>query len=90
MTDANYIQHEFQPTFSEADLINVDKFNCYMKTLVYGEPVHPFSLDTTKNVEEVKKLMNPRVAELVKELSKLKYGRDVNLVEAEITQRAKL
>lgn len=90
VTDANYIQHEFQPTFSEADLINVDRFNCYMKTLVNGEPAQPFSLDTTKNIEEEKKLMNPRVAELVKELSKLKYGRDVNLVEAEISQRAKL
>ncbi len=90
VTDANYIQHEFQPTFSEADLINVDRFNCYMKTLVNGEPAPPFSLDTTKNIEEEKKLMNPRVAELVKELSKLKYGRDVHLVEAEITQRAKL
>jgi hypothetical protein len=90
VTDANYIQHEFQPTFSEADLINVDRFNCYMKTLVNGEPAPPFSLDTTKDIEEEKKLMNPRVAELVKELSKLKYGRDVHLVEAEITQRAKL
>ncbi|MFZ5845484.1 MAG: type IV secretory system conjugative DNA transfer family protein, partial [Patescibacteria group bacterium] len=27
VTDANYLQHEFQPTFNEADLINVDKFN---------------------------------------------------------------
>ena len=24
VTDANYLQHEFQPTFNEADLINVE------------------------------------------------------------------
>lgn len=90
VTDANYLQHEFQPTFSEADLINIDRFNCYMRTMVGGEPVPPFSLDTTKDVAAEKALMDPRVAELVKELSRLKYGRNVQVVEAEITQRARL
>ena len=33
VTDANYLQHEFQPTFSEADLINVERFNTYVKLL---------------------------------------------------------
>ncbi len=90
VTDANYMQHEFQPTFNESDLINVDKFNCYMKTLVGGEPTPPFSLDTTKDIRQEKALENPRVAELIKELSRLKYGHDVNVIEAEIAQRAKL
>lgn len=90
VTDANYLQHEFQPTFNEADLINVDRFNCYMRTLVGGEPVPPFSLDTTKDIAQEKAMMDPRVAELIKELSRLKYGRNVNVVEAEIGQRARL
>lgn len=90
VTDANYLQHEFQPMFNEADLINVDRFNCYMRTLVNGEPVPPFSLDTTKDIAKEKALMNPRVAELVKELSRLKYGRSVQTVEAEIAHRARL
>lgn len=90
VTDANYLQHEFQPTFSESDLINVDRFNAYMKTIVGGEPVPPFSLDTTKDISKEKALENPRVMELVKELSRLKYGKDVNIIEAEIAQRAKL
>lgn len=88
VTDANYLQHEFQPTFSEADLINIDRFNCYMRTLVNGEPVPPFSLDTTKDITAEKALMDPRVAELIKELSRLKYGRNVQVVEAEIVQRS--
>jgi len=90
VTDANYIQHEFQPTFTEADLINIERFNTYMKTIVNGEPVPPFSMDLTKDLSAEQKLMNPRVSELIKELSRLKYGRDINVVEAEIAQRARL
>jgi hypothetical protein len=90
VTDANYLQHEFQPIFSEQDLINVDKYNCYMRTIVNGEPVRPFSLDTTKDVAKEKALENPRVAELVRELSRLKYGRSVATVETEIAHRARL
>jgi hypothetical protein len=90
VTDANYLQHEFQPTFSEADLINIDRFNCYMRSVVNGEPVPPFSLDTTKDMEKEKAAMNPRVSELIKELSRLKYGKDVNVIEQVIGERAQL
>ncbi len=90
VTDANYLAHEFQPIFSEQDLINVDKYNCYMRTIVNGEPVRPFSLDTTKDVTKEKALENPRVAELVRELSRLKYGKSVATVETEMAQRARL
>ncbi len=90
VTDANYLQHEFQPTFNEADLINVDRFNAYMRTVVDGEPVPPFSLDTTKDMEKEKAAMNPRVSELIKELSRLKYGKDVNIIEQVIGERAQL
>lgn len=90
VTDANYLQHEFQPTFTEADLINVERYNTYIKTIVGGEPVPPFSMDLTRDLTKEKQLANPRVAELIKELSRLKYGRDAAVVEAEIAQRAKL
>ncbi len=90
VTDANYLQHEFQPVFNESDLINVDRFNAYMKTIVSGEPVQPFSLDTTKDMVKEKTLENQRVSELIKELSRLKYGRDIHQIEAEISQRARL
>ncbi len=90
VTDANYLQHEFQPTFTEADLINIERFNTYTKTIVNGEPISPFSMDLTRDLAAEKKLANPRTAELIRELSRLKYGRDVAVVEAEIAQRAKL
>ena len=88
--DANYLQHEFQPVFSEADLINVDRFNAYIRTVVHGKPVSPFSIDMTRDMTKEKAMSNPRVAELIKELSRLKYAKDVKQVEEEITVRAKL
>jgi hypothetical protein len=90
VTDAGYLQHEFQPLFSENDLINVEKFNAYMRTIVNTEPVPPFSIDTTKDISKEKELQNPRVAELVKELSRLKYGKAEEVVETEIARRARL
>jgi hypothetical protein len=90
VTDANYLAHEFQPTFTEADLINVDVYNAYVKTIVNNEPVTPFSMDLTRDMTKEKDLSNPRVAELIKELSRLKYGKDVNAIEGEIAQRARL
>jgi len=90
VTDANYLQHEFQPTFAEADLINVERFHAYIKTLVDGEPTTPFSMDLTRDIEAEKRASNPRVAELIKELSRLKYGRAREIVEEEIISRSDL
>ncbi len=90
VTDANYLQHEFQPTFNESDLINIDKFNAYIKTNVHNEPVKPFSMDLTKDMKAVTASRNQKIAEAVIQLSRLKYGRSRELIEAEISQRARL
>ncbi len=88
VTDANYLQHEFTPVFNETDLINVERFHAYAKTIVRNEPVPPFSLDSTRDLSKVEK--DPRIAEMIKQLSRLRYGRDVNVVDAEIVHRARL
>lgn len=90
VTDANYLQHEFSPIFSEQDLVNVESPHAYIKTIVNGEPVVPFSLDTTKDMVKWKAMLNPSVGQAIKELSRLKFGRDAVQVEASIVQRAKL
>jgi hypothetical protein len=90
VTDANYLAHEFTSVFAEDDLLNIDRFHVYTKTIVNNEPVPPFSMDLTKDLEKEAKLANPRVAEIIKEMSRLKYGRDARLVEAEVVRRAKL
>ncbi len=90
VTDANYLQHEFTPVFNEVDLINIDKFNAYVKTIVKNEPVKPFSLDLTKDMSSVMNEKNPQVASAIVQLSRLKYGQARELVEAEIQERARL
>jgi hypothetical protein len=90
VTDANFLQHWFAPTFDEDDLLNIDRFNAYIKTIHGGEPLPPFSMDLTKDMEAQAKQANPKVAEMITRLSKLKYGKDREVVEADITQRARL
>ena len=89
-TDANYLQHEFAPVFAEDDLLNIEKYHVYIKTTVNNEPVPPFSMDLFRDMDKLKAMENPKVAGIIKEMSRLNYGRDLKLVEAEIARRAKL
>lgn len=88
--DAQYLAHEFAPIFTEHDLTNIDKFNCYVKTIVKNEPVPAFSIDTTKDIAAEKALENIELANNIKELSRLKYGIPRAEVEREIQQRSNL
>lgn len=90
VTDASYLQREYQPVFSESDLINVERFHAYMKTIVDNEPVPPFSVDMTKDIKLLKSRANIKISQAVIQLSRLKYGRPRELVEAEVSQRARL
>lgn len=90
VTDANYLQHEFTPTFGEDDLLNVEKYHAYVKTIYHNQPLTPFSIDTTRDMQKIKASFDERKSEIIKEMSRLKHGRDVKLVEKEISRRAKL
>jgi hypothetical protein len=90
VSDANYLAREFAPTFSEDDLLNIEKYHIYVKTIVNNETVPSFSMSVAKDMEEWKKMRNPKIAEIIKEMSRLKYGRDLRLVDSEISRRARL
>ena len=90
VSDAQYLAHEFAPVFTEDDLLNIEKYHVYIKTIVKNEPVPPFSMSIAKDMDAWRAMRNPKVGEIIKEMSRLKYGRDVKLVEAEITRRARL
>ena len=87
ISDAGYLVKQFQPEFSEHDLLNLGTGEIYLKTLVNGIPRDPFSLRVA--AEERKKPGNPKMAEMIKKLSILKYGRPRAIVEAEIAKRAR-
>lgn len=88
--DANFLQHEFTPVFTETDLTNIEKYHVYIKTIVGNEPVAPFSMDLTRDVEAEKRIMDPKRADLIRELSRIKYGKPRDIVEQETAVRAKL
>jgi hypothetical protein len=58
--------------------------------VVNGQPVTPFSIDTTKDLKAEQAQANEKVAQIVKEMSRLKYGVAREEVEAEIVRRARL
>ena len=88
ISDAGFLSKQFSPEFSESDLMNLPVGHSYLKTMVNMVPQRPFSLHIT--ADEVKKPGNRKMAEMIKRLSALKYGRPREIVEAEIARRARL
>ena len=87
ISDANFLVRQFQPEFNEHDLLNLGTGEIYLKTMVNGVPKSPFSLKVA--AVEKKKPGNPKMAEMIKKLSSLKYGRPKAIVESEIAKRAR-
>ena len=80
--DAEFIQEQFAPVFDTHDLINIDNYNAYVKLLINGQTSRPFNIRTFPVPEGDK-----AVAEAVKELSNIKYGKPREEVEEQITKR---
>lgn len=89
VSDAEYLQNEFYPVFNQNDLINLENVNAYIKLLVNGETPSPFSVSTWFDLKK-RYPSNMEVAQMIKELSRLRYGRDRDIVEADIRKRAQL
>jgi type IV secretory pathway TraG/TraD family ATPase VirD4 len=75
----------YSPEFSGYDLINSDKFTWYVKMIVDNAQQKPFTLNFTPPPKG-----DGELASAIKQLSRLKYGRDRALVEAEIMERTQL
>lgn len=80
--DAEFIAKQYKPVFGEADLLNIDNRNCYLKLLLNGATAPPFSLKTYPPQKG-----DTAQAEVIKEISRTKYGRPRAEVEAEIVSR---
>ncbi len=83
--DSELLAKEFSPVFGPYDLMNVEKFTANIKLLVDNEPTKPFNMSTYPPTRG-----NKELAEAIRELSRLKYGRDRRIVETEILERTKL
>ncbi|MDO9509883.1 MAG: type IV secretion system DNA-binding domain-containing protein, partial [Candidatus Magasanikbacteria bacterium] len=83
--DADILQKEFAPVFSAYDLVNVEQYTAYTKLLIDNTACKPFNMNTFGPQPG-----NKELAAAIKELSRLKYGRPREIVEAEILERSAL
>ena len=83
--DAQLLSKEFAPVFNEYDMINIEKFNAYIKLLVDNQATRPFNMQTIPPQRG-----NPEIAKIIKEIVALKYGYPKEKVEREILERRKL
>lgn len=80
--DAATLVKQFEPVFTEQDLVNIDNFNAYVKLLVHGETTKPFNIKTNRAPKGEASLV-----ESLKQASAATYGRPRDEVEADIYKR---
>jgi len=80
--DAEYLEKQFQPEFTAADIVGLDNFNAYVALLVDGKPVRPFNMKTIAPEE-----VDFEKVDHLAQLSYQRYGRPRAEVEAEISAK---
>ncbi len=86
--DAEIMAKEYAPVFNDFDLLNVDRFNAFVKLMINGTASKPFNMATyplEKATEEQR-----ATAAAIRQLSRLKFGRPRAEVEAEILEASRV
>jgi hypothetical protein len=83
--DAEFLEKQFAPLFVANDMVNVDNYNGFARLLLNGESTKPFNIKFYPPTKG-----DQTTANYLKELSRLKYGRDAKIVNREIMERVKL
>jgi len=83
--DSEILAKEFAPTFGAYDLLNTPQYSFYIKELIDNQASKPF---LSKSYPP--QTGNRELAHDITQLSRLKYGRDKTIVEAEILERTRL
>ena len=81
--DAEYMAKEMAPVLSEQDVIGIPNFHCYVKLNINNTTSRPFSMATIWDESQ----RNDKMAALIKEYSRMKYGRKKIFVNQEIEDR---
>ena len=81
--DAEYMAKEMAPVLSEQDVIGIPNFNCYVKLNINNTTSRPFSMATIYDESQ----RNEKLAALIKEYSRMKFGRKKIFVNQEIEDR---
>lgn len=81
--DAEYLAKEYAPVLSEQDVIGIANYKAYIKLNIDSATSRPFSLETIWDPAQ----KNAKIGEIVKEYSRMKYGRKRIFVDEEIAAR---
>jgi hypothetical protein len=84
--DAEVMAKEYAPVFNEFDLVNIDRFNAYVKLMVKGTASKPFNMGTLPPPAGG----SADVASAIRQLSRLKFGRPRAEVEASLLESSKV
>jgi len=83
--DAEFVEKQTEPVFFAHDLINLGQFQTYIKLTINNTPSKAFSMQTLPPERK----SDRDLAKKIKELSRLKYGKERPEVEAKILEQLK-
>ncbi len=86
--DSEVIAKQLGPQVSEYDVMNTDKFTVYLRLLIDNSASDPFNMKIYNFKEYFP--ANKNIVEPLKELSRLKFGRDKRIVVREIVERSRI
>lgn len=90
--DAQFLENIYSPIFDSNDLVNLENVNAYVKMIYQGESPPAFSINTNYKFApfQIPPEGDRRIADIVRNLSRFRYGRDRALVESEIIERSRM
>jgi type IV secretory pathway TraG/TraD family ATPase VirD4 len=80
--DAEFLVKYFEPVFDQNDLINIDNRNALIKLLMNELTSRPFNIKTIGREKG-----DQNLADLIKDLSRMKYGKPREEIEREIREK---
>lgn len=83
--DAEILEKQFAPRFTAYDLVNQKKYTAYLRLLIDNTAAPPFHIATYPLPPGT-----PEIAQAILQYSRLRYGKDQRMVEAEILDRTQL
>ncbi|MBD3328417.1 type IV secretion system DNA-binding domain-containing protein [Candidatus Peregrinibacteria bacterium] len=81
--DAEYMAKEYAPVLTEQDVLGIANYKAYIRLNINNSTSRPFSLETIYDMSSA----NPKIGDIVKQYSRMKYGRKKEFVDQEIAAR---
>lgn len=92
--DAQFLETPFEGYITAGDIVNQGMAHYYTKLLTKGSYPSPFSLDTSYGKAFPESgfdlPVDEKIVQVIKDMSRMKYGRDINVVGEDIRIRSQL